>query len=234
MRSSSRSYNWVARCPAHTREPASVSRSVAILPAQCRETSPSPAWSALDRHLRCRFPAHRPNPSVPQSALSGNNPSDVKVAELGVLRAHFVEPHVGHEFLEIKRISGEQRNAPFPGIESDGASNYLLYSSGVASAGQSVTVHQSASLVEGQRIPILVGVAPLGHWIKAHVRHVSREWRIKSPPDVIAVAFGCGAARESPRILRISHLATARGSSSREVGSDVVESRLRDTQKRIR
>src|SRR5215207_9326947 len=57
---------------------------------------------------------HSPLQHVTQPLPRRADPTDVEVAELGVLRADLVEPHVRDDLLERQRIAREQRHAPFP------------------------------------------------------------------------------------------------------------------------
>ena len=97
-------------------------------------------WDRLDVHSHAAAandaPGRRESPP-----LSRNDFADVKVAELGVLRAHFVEAHVGNQFLEVDRILREKRDAPFPRSQSDRTGNHLLDFSGIAASRQPVSLH---------------------------------------------------------------------------------------------
>jgi len=72
---------------------------------------------------------------------SGNDPAHVKVAKLGVLGAHLVEAHVGHELLELQRILSEKSDPPFPRIETDRARDYLLHLTAYRRPVRSVRLH---------------------------------------------------------------------------------------------
>src|SRR5438477_13187794 len=92
--------------------------------------------------------------------------TDVEITELGVLRAGFVEPHLGDELLEVHRILREQRDAPFPPIETDRAGDNLHNTAGVAAAREAVAVHQLAPLRQRKRVPVLRRVTALRHRIE--------------------------------------------------------------------
>src|SRR5438045_8589199 len=81
--------------------------------------------------------------------------ADVEIAEFGVLRAGFVEPHLGDELLEVHRILREERDAPFPPIETDRAGDNLHNTAGIAAAGEAVAVQQLAPLRPRTRVPVL-------------------------------------------------------------------------------
>ena len=71
-----------------------------------------------------------------------------KLPEVSVLRADFIETHISDEFLEIDWIFREQRDSPFPRVESDCACDHLLNATGVTTTSHSVVVHEPASLLE--------------------------------------------------------------------------------------
>src|SRR5256714_14359919 len=123
------------------RAPASGSRSVAISRAQWMGTLRlSAKWGQARRSLsRCR--GERRLRATGEPPLSRDDFADIKVAELGVLRAHFVEAHVGNQFLEVDRILREERDTPFPGSQSDRTGNHLLDFSGIAAVRQAVSLH---------------------------------------------------------------------------------------------
>src|SRR6185437_7824869 len=74
-----------------------------------------------------------------------HSPAHEEVPKLGVLRANLVEPHVRDDFLEVERVFREKGYAPFPVVETDGASDDLLNAAGKPSAGEAVGLHQAAS-----------------------------------------------------------------------------------------
>ena len=51
--------------------------------------------------------------------------TDIEIAEVGIVGADLVEAHVRDELLEVERIPGEQRDAPLPRVEPDGAGDDL-------------------------------------------------------------------------------------------------------------
>src|SRR5437868_5337144 len=126
-RYSSLSYSWDVPCRAPTRARDSAWRSVAISPARCAETLPYRVSQGSDLRSRCRSrdPRRQSGERRP-NVLSGNDLPDVEVAELGVLRAHLVEAHVGNEFLEVDRVLREKCYTPLPGVEPDCAGDDLL------------------------------------------------------------------------------------------------------------
>ena len=81
-------------------------------------------------------------------------------------------------------------------------------------------------LVETKRVPVLARVAPLGHWIEADVRHFIWQLRVESSPQMLAVALGGDTSGEGAGVLRVAHLAPARGCRARELGRDVIEACL--------
>src|ERR1700674_5599450 len=89
------------------------------------------------------------------ATLAGNDFADVEIAELGVFRAHLVEPHVGHQLLEVKWILSKERHTPLPGVEAECAGDHLLHFSRIPPTRNSVRLHQPAALVERERIPVL-------------------------------------------------------------------------------
>src|ERR1039457_1010005 len=88
-------------------------------------------------------------------------------------RTDFVEAHFVNQFLEHQRIGGKQIHAPLPIVEADGAGNNLLHLAGVAAAHHAVFFHLTLTLLDGQRIPILLFTALAIHGIKAQVAAVA-------------------------------------------------------------
>src|SRR5437588_11329378 len=78
--------------------------------------------------------------------------ADVEIAKLGVLRAGFVEPHLGDELLEVNLILREQRDAPFPPIETDRARDNLHNAVGIPAALEAVPVHQLDAFWQRKRM----------------------------------------------------------------------------------
>src|SRR5437868_2156286 len=148
-RYSSLSYSWDVPCRARTRARASAWRSVAISRGRCGETLPYRVSQASDlrSRYRCRDPQRRSGERR-RNVLSGNDLPDVEVAELGVLRAHLVEAHVGNQLLEVEWVLCEKRYPPLPGVEPDCAGNDLLHPTCVATPGESVPIHQATPLIE--------------------------------------------------------------------------------------
>src|SRR5690348_1913401 len=115
---------------------------------------------------------------------------NVEIAKLGVFRAGFVEPHLGHELLEVHGIFGKEGDAPFPLIETDRTRNNLCNPARVTTAGEAVAVHQLAPVLQWQRVPVLTRVAAFGHRIEADVRHVFRNRRVESAQSMRTLALG--------------------------------------------
>src|SRR5512146_708060 len=105
----------------------------------------------------------------------------MEVPELRVLRRDLIESHLGDELLELEWISREERHAPLPGVEADGAGDDLKDTTSVAAPDGGVAEHELAAFLERKRVPVFPGRSPLVHRIEADVGHVGRRARIQTP-----------------------------------------------------
>src|SRR5688500_20264996 len=99
--------------------------------------------------------------SVRRHRFPRENSAYIEVAELRVLRTHFIESHLGDDALEIERIACEQSHSPFPGVEADRAGDDLLNPPRIFAPGHSMRMHETASLLQWKRIPVLSRLALL-------------------------------------------------------------------------
>src|SRR5688572_25518560 len=117
------------------------------------------AWTGAQAPIPCSTPLPRPSPAgftrhsaEPGYPLCRGRPlSDVELTELGVVRARLVESHLGHDLLEVERVTREERHPPLPGVEPDRAADDLHDPAGIAASGGPVRDHHSAALFDRQR-----------------------------------------------------------------------------------
>src|SRR5437879_550230 len=72
-----------------------------------------------------------PEPAAPQGLARVEDESDDEGPELGVLGRHRIEAHLVHDVLQRDRVVGQQRDAPFPVVETNRAGDELEHATRV-------------------------------------------------------------------------------------------------------
>src|SRR5690606_8753491 len=91
----------------------------------------------------------------------------IERAELPETGADLVEAHLVDQLLELERVVGEQRHAPFPVVEAHGAGHALGHLPGIPAPGPTVFAHVRGSFVLRQPVPVVAEVPLLVHRVEA-------------------------------------------------------------------
>ena len=81
--------------------------------------------------------------------------ADVEIAELTILHGDFVEAHFVNDFLDVLRVVGKERHAPFELVQTGRSRDELTNFSRLLAAQPCVATHQLAAEFMRFAVPIV-------------------------------------------------------------------------------
>src|SRR5204863_2104895 len=111
---------------------------------------------------------------APEQLVERQLNADVKFAEVRVLGADRIEPHLVNDGFDLKRVAREKGHAPFGVVETGRTGDQLFYFAGELAPDTGVSFHELAAFVVRQRVPVALLAAALAHVVKTNHRPIGQ------------------------------------------------------------